>query len=170
MAEALLALGGNVGDVRATFDRTVAMLGDGGGLRHEVRHEVRLLARSSDYRTPPWGVTDQPAFVNCCLRIDTSLTPRALLARAQAVETALGRNRGQERRWGPRTIDIDLIAYDDVRCAAPDLTLPHPRVLERAFVLVPLAEIAPDWVIDGITVAAALARLDRGGIEKLPAR
>jgi 2-amino-4-hydroxy-6-hydroxymethyldihydropteridine diphosphokinase len=166
MAEALLALGGNVGDVRATFDRAVAMLCEGG----EVRQAVRLLARSADYRTPPWGVTDQPAFVNCCLRIDTVLTPRALLARAQSVETALGRNRAKERRWGPRTIDIDLIAYDDVRCEEPDLMLPHPRALERAFVLVPLAEVAPDWVIDGITVAAALARLDPGGIEKLPAR
>ncbi len=166
MAEALLALGGNVGDVRATFDHAVAMLCEGG----EVRLAVRLLARSADYRTPPWGVTDQPAFVNRCLRIDTLLTPRALLTRTQAVETALGRDRAKERRWGPRTIDIDLIAYDDVRCEAPDLTLPHPRALERAFVLVPLAEIAPDWVIDGITVAAALARLDPGGIAKLPPR
>jgi 2-amino-4-hydroxy-6-hydroxymethyldihydropteridine diphosphokinase len=162
MTEALLALGGNVGNVRATFDRTIAMLCDGG--------EVRLLARSADYRTPPWGITDQPAFVNCCLRVDTSLTPRALLVRAQAVETALGRNRGQEQRWGPRTIDIDLIAYDDVRCAEPDLTLPHPQALKRAFVLVPLADIAPDWLIDGITVAAALARLDTAGIERLPPR
>jgi 2-amino-4-hydroxy-6-hydroxymethyldihydropteridine diphosphokinase len=162
MAEALLALGGNVGDVRATFDRAVAMLCEGG--------EVRLEVRSADYRTPPWGVTDQPAFVNCCLRIDTSLTPRALLTRTQSIETALGRNRPAERRWGPRTIDIDLIAYEDVRCAGPDLTLPHPRALDRAFVLVPLAEIAPDWVIDGVTIAAALARLDPGGIEKLPAR
>jgi 2-amino-4-hydroxy-6-hydroxymethyldihydropteridine diphosphokinase len=162
MAEALLALGGNVGDVRATFDRAVAMMCEGG--------DMRLLARSSDYRTPPWGVTDQPAFVNCCLRIDTSLTPPALLARTQMIETAFGRNRGNERRWGPRTIDIDLIAYGDVSCEESDLTLPHPRALERAFVLVPLAEIAPDWVIDGITVAAALARLDPTGIEKLPPR
>jgi 2-amino-4-hydroxy-6-hydroxymethyldihydropteridine diphosphokinase len=162
MAEGLLALGGNVGDVRATFDRVVALLCDGGN--------VRLLARSMDYRTPPWGVTDQPAFVNGGLRIDTSLTPRALLERAQAVETALGRDRGKEQRWGPRTIDIDLIAYGDVRCEEPDLALPHPRALERAFVLVPLAEIAPDWVIYGMTVATALGRLDTGGIEKLPPR
>jgi 2-amino-4-hydroxy-6-hydroxymethyldihydropteridine diphosphokinase len=166
MAEALLALGGNVGDVRATFDRAVTMLGDGG----EMRHEMRLLARSSDYRTPPWGVIDQPAFVNCGLRIDTSLSPRALLERTQAIESALGRHRRNERRWGPRTIDIDLIAYDDVRCEEPDLTLPHPRALERAFVLVPLAEIAPDWVIDGVTIAEALGRLDASGIEKLPPR
>jgi 2-amino-4-hydroxy-6-hydroxymethyldihydropteridine diphosphokinase len=162
MAEALLALGGNVGDVRTTFDHAVAMLCDGS--------ELRLLARSSDYRTPPWGVTDQPAFVNCCLRIDTSLTARTLLARALSVETALGRDRTNEQRWGPRTIDIDLIAYGDVRRAEPDLTLPHPRALERAFVLVPLAEIAPDWIIDATTVAAALARLDSADIEKLPPR
>jgi 2-amino-4-hydroxy-6-hydroxymethyldihydropteridine diphosphokinase len=162
MAEALLALGGNVGDVRATLDRAVAMLCDGGG--------VRLLARSSDYRTPPWGVTDQPAFVNACLRIETSLAPRALLARAQTVERELGRDRGKEQRWGPRTIDIDLIAYDDVRCEEPDLALPHPRALERAFVMVPLADIAPDWIIDGIAVTAAVARLDAGGIERLPLR
>ena len=162
MAEALLALGGNVGDVRATFDDVIAMLCAGGA--------VRLLARSSDYRTPPWGVIDQPAFVNCGLRVETSLSPRALLARTESVETALGRNRANERRWGPRTIDIDLIAYDDMRCDEPGLTLPHPRALERAFVLVPLAEIAPDWVIDGITVAAALARVDTAGITKLPPR
>jgi 2-amino-4-hydroxy-6-hydroxymethyldihydropteridine diphosphokinase len=162
MADALLALGGNVGDVRATFDRAVVMLCD--------RSEMRLIARSSDYRTPPWGVTDQPAFVNCCLHIDTALTPHALLAHVQTVETALGRDRAKERRWGPRTIDVDLIAYDDVRCAEPDLTLPHPRVLERAFVLVPLAEIAPDRLINGVTVADALARLDARGIEKLPPR
>jgi 2-amino-4-hydroxy-6-hydroxymethyldihydropteridine diphosphokinase len=162
MPEALLALGGNVGDVRATFDRAVTMLCEG--------DEVRLVARSADYRTPPWGVTDQPAFVNCCLRIDTALTPRALLARTQVVEAAFGRNRAKEQRWGPRTIDIDLIAYDDARCGEPDLTLPHPRALERAFVLVPLAEIAPDWDIGGTTVAAALAQLDPGGIEKLPPR
>ncbi len=170
MAEALLALGGNVGDVRATFDRVIALLCDGSQVGPKAGHELRLLARSSDYRTPPWGVTDQPAFVNCALRIDTSLSPRALLDRTQAVEAALGRDRGKERRWGPRTIDIDLIAYDDVHCEEPDLTLPHPRAPERAFVLVPLAEIAPDWVIDGMTVAAALARLDAGGIERLPPR
>jgi 2-amino-4-hydroxy-6-hydroxymethyldihydropteridine diphosphokinase len=160
MAEALLALGGNVGDVRSTLDRAVAMLCDG--------REVRLIARSSDYRTPPWGVTDQPAFVNLGLVVETALPPRALLARAQRVETALGRERAQERHWGPRRIDIDLIAYDDVEVDEPDLTLPHPRALERAFVLAPLAEIAPDRMIAGVKVADALARLDSGGIERLP--
>jgi 2-amino-4-hydroxy-6-hydroxymethyldihydropteridine diphosphokinase len=160
MAEVVLALGGNVGDVRKTLDRAVAMLCDS--------RKVLLIARSSDYRTPPWGVTDQPAFVNLCLVVETALSPRALLARALEVETALGRNRGKERRWGPRTIDIDLIAYDDIKIDEPDLTLPHPRALERAFVLAPLAEIAPDRMIAGTRVADALARLDSGGIERLP--
>jgi 2-amino-4-hydroxy-6-hydroxymethyldihydropteridine diphosphokinase len=160
MAEALLALGGNVGDVRATLDRAVAMLCDG--------RQVHLVARSSDYRTPPWGVTNQPAFINLGLVVETALSPRALLARALEVEAALGRNRAKERRWGPRTVDIDIIAYDGVGIDEPDLTLPHPRALERAFVLAPLAEIAPDRKIAGITIADALARLDGGGIERLP--
>src|ERR1700686_1041967 len=106
MAEALVGLGGNVGCVRTTLDRAVAALCDG--------REVRLVARSSDYRTPPWGVTDQPAFVNLGLVVETALSPRALLARALAVEAALGRDRAKERRWGPRTVDIDLIAYDGI--------------------------------------------------------
>jgi 2-amino-4-hydroxy-6-hydroxymethyldihydropteridine diphosphokinase len=160
MAEALLALGGNVGDVRATLDRAVAMLCDG--------RKVRLVARSSDYRTPPWGVTDQPAFINLGLVVETALSPRALLARALEIEAMLGRNRAKESRWGPRTVDIDLIAYDDIGIDEPDLTLPHPRALERAFVLAPLAEIAPDRKIAGIKISDALARLDGGGIERLP--
>ncbi len=162
MARALIALGGNVGDVRATLDRTVAMLCDG--------EAVRLAARSSDYRTPPWGVTEQAAFVNAAIEVATALSPRALLDRAQACERALGRDRSREQRWGPRTIDIDLIAYDDVVLNDADLTLPHPRLFERAFVLVPLAEIAPDRTIAGIRIADALARLDRSGIEKLAPR
>ena len=133
MAEALIALGGNIGDVRLTLDRAVAAFCDG--------EEVRLLARSSDYRTPPWGVEEQPPFVNLCIAVETRLGPRALLARAQSVERALGRRRAAERRWGPRPVDIDLIAYDDLALREPDLTLPHPRLFERAFVLVPLAEI-----------------------------
>ena len=162
MAEALIALGGNVGDARATLDRAVAMLCDG--------EAVRLVARSSDYRTPPWGVEDQPSFINLCVTAATALPPRDLLARAQAVERALGRDRATAQRWGPRPVDIDLLAYDDLILREPDLVLPHPRLFERAFVLVPLAEIAPDRLIAGIRVADALARLDTGGIERLPAR
>ena len=162
MAEALVALGGNLGNVRDTLDRAVAMLCDGA--------TVRLVARSSDYRTPPWGVKDQPPFVNLAIAVETRLTPHALLARAQAVEHALGRERAQERRWGPRPVDIDIIAYDDLAVDEPDLTLPHPRLFERAFVLVPLAEIAPERRIAGIKVRDALARVDAKGVEKLPPR
>ncbi|HWF96206.1 MAG TPA: 2-amino-4-hydroxy-6-hydroxymethyldihydropteridine diphosphokinase [Xanthobacteraceae bacterium] len=160
MAEALLAFGGNVGQVRETFDRALAMLCDG--------TEVRLKARSSDYATPPWGVEDQPPFVNRSIAVDTQLTPTALLARVQAIEHALGRARAQERRWGPRPIDIDILAYDDVTLDGTDLTLPHPRLFERAFVLVPLAEIAPERMIAGKRVCDALARLDTAGISRLP--
>jgi len=157
--DALIALGGNIGDVRANFVRALAMLCDGDA--------VRLTARSSDYRTPPWGVTDQPAFINAVTAVATRLSARELLARALQVERALGRDRANERRWGPRTLDLDLLAYDDIVLNDADLTLPHPRLFERAFVLLPLAEIAPDRVIGGIRVADALARLDVRGIEKL---
>src|SRR5262245_21521001 len=149
MAEALLALGGNLGDVRATLAREIAMLCE--------RSDIRLLARSSDYLTPPWGVEDQPPFVNLCIAVDTTLTPHALLARAQAVERAFGRDRAHEQRWGPRTLDIDILAFDDLVLGEPNLTLPHPRLFERAFVLVPLAEIAPDLLITGISLRDALA-------------
>jgi 2-amino-4-hydroxy-6-hydroxymethyldihydropteridine diphosphokinase len=162
MAEALLALGGNVGDVRDTLDRALVQFCDG--------IEVRLTARSSDYLTPPWGVRDQPPFVNLCIAVETSLTPHALLARAQAVERAFGRDRSQERHWGPRPLDIDILTYDDLVLRTPDLTLPHPRLFERAFVLVPLAEIAPERMIAGWRVGAVLAKVDATGIEKLPPR
>src|SRR5262249_61155867 len=103
---------------------------------------VRLPTRYPASRTPPWGVEDQPPFVNLCIAVETNLPPRALLARAQTVERALGRERSKERRWGPRPIDIDLIAYNDLVLQEPDLTLPHPQLFARAFVLAPLAEIA----------------------------
>jgi 2-amino-4-hydroxy-6-hydroxymethyldihydropteridine diphosphokinase len=162
MAEAFIALGGNVGDVRATFHRAIAILCDGA--------DVRLLARSSDYRTPPWGVTDQPPFINAVIAVSTTLAPHALLTRAQACERQLGRDRDREQRWGPRTIDLDLLAYDDLIQSDATLTLPHPHLFERAFVLVPLAEIAPNRVIAGIRVGDALKRVDMAGIEKLPGR
>jgi 2-amino-4-hydroxy-6-hydroxymethyldihydropteridine diphosphokinase len=162
LAEAFIALGGNVGDVRATFDSAIVMLCDG--------PDVRLLARSSDYRTPPWGVTDQPPFTNAVIAVSTTLSPHALLTRAQACERALGRDRAHEQHWGPRPIDLDILAYDDLVLNDATLTLPHPHLFERAFVLVPLAEIAPDRVIAGIRVSDAVKRVDVGGIEKLPGR
>ncbi len=117
---------------------------------------ARLSRRSSDYRTPPWGVTDQPPFFNAVIAVATSLPPHGLLACMQDTERALGRDRAHERRWGPRTIDLDLIGYDEAALNDATLTLPHPRLFERAFVLVPLAEIAPDVLISGVRVADAL--------------
>jgi 2-amino-4-hydroxy-6-hydroxymethyldihydropteridine diphosphokinase len=149
VADALLALGGNVGDARETLDRAIARLCAG--------TDVRLLARSSDYRTPPWGMTDQPAFVNLCIAVATDLAPQALLERAHTIERAFGRDRARERRWGPRPLDIDILAYDDLLVDEPGLTLPHPRLFERAFVLVPLSEIALERTIAGIKVRNALA-------------
>jgi 2-amino-4-hydroxy-6-hydroxymethyldihydropteridine diphosphokinase len=162
MTAAWLALGGNVGDSRTILDRAITLLCDG--------KKVRLTARSSDYRTPPWGFKYQPPFINLCVAIETTLSPRDLLLHAQAVELHLGRDRAHEKRWGPRTADIDIVGYDDLDVHELGLTLPHPRLFERAFVLLPLAEIAPDLVIGGRSVREAAACVDKAGIERLPPR
>jgi 2-amino-4-hydroxy-6-hydroxymethyldihydropteridine diphosphokinase len=160
MASALIALGGNVGNVRAILPRAI----------DEIcrRAEAMLTARSADYETPPWGGIAQPPFTNACIAIETARDPRALLAILQEVERMFGRDRAQETRWGPRTLDLDLIAYDDVVLDTPELTLPHPGLFERAFVLVPLADIAPDRVIAGRSVREALSRVSPDGIVRLP--
>ena len=162
MTLAWLALGGNVGDSRALLAQAIEKLCEG--------DDIRLVARSSDYATPPWGVTDQAPFVNLCIAVETSLSPRDLLSRAHAVERTLGRNRATEQRWGPRTVDIDVIAYDEITIQEPDLVLPHPRLFERAFVLIPLAEIAPDLHIAGRRVAEAATEIGVSGVERLPPR
>ncbi|NPU67035.1 2-amino-4-hydroxy-6-hydroxymethyldihydropteridine diphosphokinase [Bradyrhizobium sp. 83012] len=160
MASALIALGGNVGDVRSTFQHAIPEI--------VRRAQATLVVRSSDYITPPWGKEQQPPFINACIAIDTAVAPRALLATLHEVERMFGRNRAQETRWGPRTLDLDLLAYDDVSLDTPDLTLPHPRLFERGFVLVPLAEIAGDRRISGRRVDEALRAVSRDGIRPLP--
>ena len=162
MGDAIVAFGSNVGDARATIERAVALL-----CEDDV---VTLTHSSSDYRTPPWGDPDQPPFINRCIAVSTALTPHELLKRGHVVEAQLGRDRSVERRWGPRTIDIDIISYDDVVLDEPGLTLPHPRMFERAFVLVPIAEILPNRVVAGRRIKDALATLDQTGIERLPRR
>lgn len=161
LARAYLALGGNVGDSRAILDSAVRQLAE--------TPCIHLAARSSDYKTPPWGVTDQAPFINLCVAIDTTLPPLALLARGQEIERSLGRDRAREQRWGPRTVDIDIIAYGDLTLDEPGLVLPHPRLFERAFVLMPLAEIAGDRRFAGRDLRHALKGLDTAGIEPLPA-
>jgi 2-amino-4-hydroxy-6-hydroxymethyldihydropteridine diphosphokinase len=160
MTEALLALGGNVGDSRAILDRAVTLLCD--------RGDIVLKARSADYLTPPWGFKYQAPFINLALLVETSLSPRELLVRCQEVEMQLGRDRAHEKRWGPRTADVDIIAYGDLEIDELGLTLPHPRLFERAFVLRPLAEIEPDRVIAGKTIREALAEVDTSAIKRLP--
>ena len=152
----LLAFGGNLGDPATTIGRALARLGESG---------VRITRTSSFYRTAPWGPVPQPDFVNACARGETLLAPRDLLALTQALEGELGRMPGE--RWGPRAIDIDILDYAAQAIHEPGLTLPHPRLTERAFVLVPLAEIAPDHVIAGRTVRDWAADADQTGIEKL---
>lgn len=144
-----LSLGSNLGDRAANLRRAVdavAALSD------------TAVERLSDvYETRPWGPVSQPDFLNLAAAISTTLGPEQLLRGLQAIETALGRVR--KVRWGPRTIDIDILLYGETHLASPELTLPHPRMLERAFVLVPLAEIAPDLMVAGRSVADHLRSL-----------
>jgi 2-amino-4-hydroxy-6-hydroxymethyldihydropteridine diphosphokinase len=150
-----LALGANLADrIEALREAT---------RRIAAEPEISLLARSRIYETPPWGKTDQPAFANAVLTLRTSLAPRALLETCLEIERAMGRVRLE--RWGPRRIDIDVLTYGDEHIAEPHLTIPHPAIADRAFVLVPLLEIAPDFTLDGRTGADLLARLDRSGIK-----
>lgn len=157
MSAAYLGLGSNIGDKAAILAESVARLA--------VTPGIRITARSSDYRTPPWGDTDQDWFLNAAVAVDTTLSPHALLEAGLAIETALGRVR--ERRWGPRVIDIDVLYYEGAAVADERLVLPHRFVRERAFVLVPLAEIAPDLMIGPETVTQALSKLDATGIVRV---
>ena len=146
-ARIVLALGGNVGDKTLSLRRALrAIAGEPG---------IELTAVSRLYRTAPWGKKDQDWFVNACALGLTRLAPVALLERMKALEVDLGRV--STERWGPRVIDIDLVAYDDISLRSEKLTLPHPELFNRAFVLVPLAEIAPDLIIAGVRVGDAAA-------------
>jgi 2-amino-4-hydroxy-6-hydroxymethyldihydropteridine diphosphokinase len=128
---------------------------------------TRLLQRSHLYLTPPWGVLEQPPFVNAAVQLDTMLPPHALLDALLDLEQRAGRQRAE--RNGPRTLDLDLLHVDGVRLDDARLTLPHPRMMERAFVLSPLHDVAPALQLPGQpTVAERLAQLDLAGIERLP--
>jgi 2-amino-4-hydroxy-6-hydroxymethyldihydropteridine diphosphokinase len=150
-ARACIGLGGNVGDAAATVRRAFDALAD--------LPETRVLAVSRLYRTPAWGVETQPDFVNAAALLDTTLEPRALLDALLGIERAFGRERRE--RWGPRTLDLDLLLYADAVIDVPGLHVPHPHLHERAFVLRPLADIAPDAMVPGQgRVADLLARVD----------
>lgn len=157
MATAWLGLGGNVGDPEAAMAAALRAL--------DARDDCKVAAVSGLFSTPPWGVTDQPDFLNACAAVETTLSARALLDACLQLET--DHHRVRARRWGPRTIDIDILAYDGMKIDAEGLHVPHPRMTQRAFVLVPLAEIAPGLVVEGKTVGEHAAACDRAGMERL---
>jgi 2-amino-4-hydroxy-6-hydroxymethyldihydropteridine diphosphokinase len=155
--DALIGIGSNVGDKEANVARAIALL--------TGPDDIRLVAASRLYRTAPWGVEDQDWFVNAAIAVKTGLTARELLVRCLGVENEMKRVRRE--RWGPRVIDVDVLTHRDETSDAPDLTLPHPRITERAFVLVPLADIAPDQRIGGRTVVEWLSETDTASVVPL---
>ena len=159
MPLAYLALGTNLGDRSANLRAALEALAA----------RLTLAARSRVYETPPWGYADQPAFFNMVIAARTDLPPLALLDMLKSLETALGRR--PSFRYGPRQIDLDILFYDDLVLDLPRLTIPHPRLHERAFVLVPLAEIAPDLVHPqiGLPVRALLGAVSTAGIHEVAA-
>jgi len=158
VTRAFIALGSNLGDSRQQVLDAMTALAN---LPH-----TRLVQCSPLYRTPPWGVLEQPPFVNAATEVDTGLSPHALLDALLAIEQRAGRVRAE--RNGPRILDLDLLHVDGVQMDDPRLTLPHPRMAERAFVLLPLRDIAPDLPLPGRgTVAQQMDRLDPAGCEKL---
>lgn len=136
---AALGLGSNMGDTKANLAQAVDLLNGTLG--------IKVTARSPDYRTPPWGPVPQDDYRNICLVIETTLSPRDLLNRCLGIEREMGRVR--DIRWGPRLIDIDVLIYGTETVDEDNLSIPHPRMGERAFVLVPLADIWPDAPIGG---------------------
>lgn len=149
-----IALGSNLGDRDANLAQARSLL----------KEKVRIVKESSIYETEPWGVTDQPAFLNQVIEGRTSLEPKRLLIFLKQIEEEMGRQKTY--RYGPRLIDLDILMMDDLMVSFPELVIPHPRMVERAFVLVPLEEIASELIIPGTnrTVHNLLADLDRSGV------
>jgi 2-amino-4-hydroxy-6-hydroxymethyldihydropteridine diphosphokinase len=152
---ATLGLGGNIGDPAASMARALVLL--------DSRPDCEVTHVSKLYRTPPWGKTDQAWFFNACAAVETSLLPDELLDACLSIERQMKRERLE--RWGPRTIDIDVLTYDSLSQSSLTLEIPHPRMTERGFVLKPLADFAPDLVVAGKSVAEWLESADVAGIE-----
>ncbi|WP_127523485.1 2-amino-4-hydroxy-6-hydroxymethyldihydropteridine diphosphokinase [Mesorhizobium sp. Z1-4] len=151
---AYVGLGGNIGDPRATMAAALRLL-DGDA-------DIRVARVSSLYATPPWGITDQPDFLNAAALLETKVEPRVLLERCLETEAKLHRVR--DKRWGPRSVDLDVLTYGDREIDEPGLELPHPRMMDRAFVLVPLFELAPELVVRGARLESRLNEIGREGI------
>jgi 2-amino-4-hydroxy-6-hydroxymethyldihydropteridine diphosphokinase len=158
---AYVALGGNLGAVADTFAGALAAL--------DALPGTRVAARSSLYRNPPLGDAAQPEFINAVAAVDTMLPAPDLLAALLAIERTFGRTRDSDARWAPRTLDLDLLLYGDQELDLPGLRVPHPALHERAFVLVPLVEIAPDAPVPGHGPARTLvAAVDVSALVALP--
>ena len=150
--ECYLSVGSNLGDRAEYIRQAIEYVG--------ASDKIQLKSVSSLYETPPWGNINQPSFLNGAFSLVSTISPQELLGLCQSVEQSLGRVRHEH--WGPRTIDIDLLYIDGIKLNTPELVLPHPYMLERAFVLVPLVEIAPDLLIDGPSVKEHLNKLSDG--------
>lgn len=153
-----IALGSNLGDSRAILNSALATLA--------TMPEITLPARSSWYQTKAVGPV-QPDYINGCALLQVNISPQQLLEILLAIETQFGRVRTQ--RWGARSLDLDLLLYDDLIIESPTLTLPHPRMRERAFVLVPLAQIAPDWIepVSRRAITSLVKDVDCSSVKKM---
>jgi len=157
---AYVGMGSNLQDPPRQLDRAAAALGR--------LPATRLVALSGQYLNPPFGPVAQPDFLNAVAGLLTRLPPRELLAALKDIERAHGREPSRVPRWGPRVLDLDLLAYGGLRLAQPDLVLPHPGIGERNFVLLPLAEIAPGLIVPGLgQVSTLAARADGTGMQRL---
>jgi 2-amino-4-hydroxy-6-hydroxymethyldihydropteridine diphosphokinase len=152
---AAIGLGGNLGDPRRAMATALQQF--------DARPDCRVLAVSKLYRTPPWGKTDQADFFNACALLEAQLQPTALLDLCLSIERGMKRVRIE--RWGPRTIDIDVLTYGDREIQVEGLDVPHPRMVERGFVLLPLVDIAAGMMVSGKTVADWADSADLAGIE-----
>lgn len=162
MVRAYIGLGSNLDDPERQLRRALEALAQ--------LPQTRLAGCSRFYRSVPLGPQDQPDYINAVAALDTTLEAETLLDALQAIETAQGRVRGPER-WGPRTLDLDLLLYGSETLATPRLSVPHAGLAERGFVLYPLAELVPGLVLpDGRTLADLLARCDAAGLEPLAGR
>lgn len=155
LTHAALGIGGNLGDTQQNLINVIS------NLAHQL--DVEVLSVSKLYKTPPWGKTDQPAFLNACILVETSLTARRLLDKCLDIEQKLGRVRAE--RWGPRQVDIDILYFGDEVIVEEGLEVPHPRMTDRAFVMQPLSDISPDKLISGKFVSQWAQELHDEAIE-----
>lgn len=154
MNKAYLSLGSNIGKRKENILKAYKIL---------ETQELTIVNRSSFYETAPVGVEDQKFFINSVIQVETDLEPYELLEKCHLVEKALKRKR--VIRWGPRTIDVDILLFNDLELDDPDLIIPHQEIKNRAFVLIPLAEINDSLVISGDKIQELIAKLDRTGVE-----